>query len=322
LSNNKTERQPNWFVRTLIIALALVMTTMACFAFFRGEPPFSLSPSLLALLGLIIVVCVSESFDNLSLGKLVSLQRKVEKQASEKASLSEENAGLRSQLLTLVANVQQRQVNATFNAPPESWGKLIGVVQAKEPAEEESTEEESDVRGSSPGQARAQIDRDADHVDRWRVAETLALRSYFDRLNIPTSERIRDAEFSTNFHGIDPIMDRRIVFDAYVRGEGKEHFVEAMKATSYSLIMVDRIYVMLNKIRLYKQAKNTEADLTLIFVEMEDDDRDLRPFSRRASRFLEYFQPAIANNLLRVETIRVSAEEINSEISGGQQALL
>ncbi|MBM9518903.1 hypothetical protein JWG39_03625 [Desulforhopalus vacuolatus] len=320
MSENATT-QPNWFVRALIVGLALVMITMACFAFFKGEPQFALSPSLLSLLGLIIVLCVSESFDNLSLGKLISLQRKVEEQASDKASLSEENAGLRGQLLTLVSNVQQRQVNATFNAPPDSWGNLLGVVQAKEPVEEESSDAESDEQESSPAQVRTPSGSGSDRVNRWRAAETLALRAYFDRLDIPTSERIRDAEFSTNFHGIDPIMDRRIVFDAYVRGDNKEHFVEAMRANSHSFMMADRLYVMLNKIRLYKQAKSTDADLTLIFVELEDDDED-RPVSRRANRILEFFQPAIANKLLKVETVGVSAEEIDEEISDGQRALL
>lgn len=55
----------------------------------------------------------------------------------------------------------------------------------------------------------------------------------------------------------------------------------------------------------------------MLDIEGEDDNR---PWS--IDRFYDYFQSAISNKLLKIETISVSAEEIENYGSEGQQSLL
>lgn len=77
---------------------------------------------------------------------------------------------------------------------------------------------------------------------------------------------------------------------------------------------------MLTKIWLYRQAKKVQAELILLIVDTEGEEADERP--RTSNRLIEYFQPAIANDILRVESIKITAAEIDLELSGNQRTLL
>lgn len=315
------QQKPNNFVRALIVGLVLALCTLGFFNFFWREPQFEISAGLLALLALVILLSLSEVFDNLAFGSILSLRRKVSEEKASKEALRDDNRELRSQLVTLVSNIQQSQVNNTFNAPPEAWAKLLGVVPATEPEVKEEPEPEV------PAPAVAQTDTAPDlrqssrqRYDRLRIAESIAIRRYLDSMQVPQSERLLNAEFSSSFQGIDPVMDRRIIFDAYVKADSHERFIETVRARSPSSIYADRLYVMLTKIWLYRQAKKVQAELILLIVDAEEEVGDERSSSSR--RFIEYFQPAIANDLLRIESIKVTAEEIDLEQSGSQRPLL
>jgi hypothetical protein len=310
------QQEPNTFVRALIVGLVLALCTLAFFNFFWRDPPFDISAGLLALLALVVLLSLSELFDNLAFGSILSLQRKVSEEKASKEALREDNSELRGQLVTLVSNIQQSQVNNTFNAPPEAWAKLLGVVPATEPdAKEEEPEPQvpeatAELRQSSSRQ----------RYERFRAAKAVAVRRYLDSIQVPQSERILKAEFSASFQDIDPVMDRRIVFAAYVKNDSRERFIETVRARSSSvMVYADHLYVMLTKIWLYRQAKKAQAELILLMVEAEDEENDENRSS--SSRFIEYFQPAIANDLLRIESIKVTEAEIDLELGSHQPSL-
>jgi hypothetical protein len=99
--------KPNTFVRALIVGLVLALCCLSFFNFFWREPPFEISAGLLALIALIVLLSLSEVFDHLTFGTILSLQRKISAEKASKESLREDNRELRSQLVTLVANIQQ-----------------------------------------------------------------------------------------------------------------------------------------------------------------------------------------------------------------------
>lgn len=313
-------RKPNWFVRTLIIGLVLALCCMTFFNFFLREPPYEISAGLLALVSLIVLLALSEIFDNLKFGTILSLQRKVAEEKEAKETLREDNKELRSQLVSLVANIQQSQVNNTFNAPPEAWARLLGVVASGDPA----AKDDIDSQGPAPAATHSESQEterqsSRQRSERWRAAESIAIRKYLDSIQVPQSERLLNAEFSSSFHNIDPVMDRRIVFDAYTKADVHERFIEAIRGRMLSTIMyADRLYVMLTKIWLYQQAKKVQAELILLLVDFEDDEPDDR--ARANNRIIEYFQPAIANSILRVERVSVSSAEVEVELSGNQSS--
>lgn len=214
------QEKPNTFVRALIVGLVLALSSLSFFNFFWRDPPFEISAGLLALIALIVLLTLSEVFDHLTFGAILSLKRRVEEEKASKESLREDNRELRSQLVTLFTNIQQSQVNNTFNAPPEAWAKLLGVVPSPEPTAKDEIDEQiqSAVAAQTESQEAAR-QPSRQRYERQRAVESVAIRKYLDSIEVPHSERLLNAEFSSSFHNIDPIMDRRIVFDAYVKAD-------------------------------------------------------------------------------------------------------
>jgi len=312
------ENQPNYFVRTLIGILVLALIVLVGLSFSLGEPRYGISSGIITVILIVVVLVLSESFNQLSIGKVLSLTKEVSKKKEENATVKEENKELRQNLFQIVSNIQQSQVNNTFNAPPEAWLKLLGVVPATEPKEEAAPEEvlQPDVAAIQEPSKKDEL-RQRGRLR--RAAEDVGLRKFTSSLTLPESSIIYGAEFSTAFHGIDPIMERRVIFDCYLKGTDVERFVEVKHRDMVSQMAMDSLYIMLSKIHLYRQAKNTNAELILVLV---STDFDLESISSRDERFLESFQPAIANKLLRIEHVQVSQEEAQQGIKERQLSLL
>jgi len=309
--------RPNYFVRTLISVLVVALAVMVGISFAFGQPQYGITGGIITVILIIVVLVLSESFNQLSIGKILSLTKEVAKKKEENATVKEENKELRQNLFQIVSNIQQSQVNNTFNAPPEAWLKLPGVVPATEPKEEATPEETPSPDTVTQGQSREDEFRQRNRLR--RSAEEIGLRKYIAGLSLPESSIIYGAEFSTAFHGIDPIMERRVIFDCFLKGTDVERFVEVRHRDMTSPMVMDNLYIMLSKINLYRQAKNTNAELILVLVST-DFDQESR--AGRYERLLDSFQPAIANKLLRIEHVQVTQEEAQKAIEERQSSLL
>lgn len=312
------EDRPNYFVRFLISALVVALSVLVGLSFVFGQPQYGIGGGIITVILIVVVLVLSESFNQLSIGKILSLTKEVAKKKEENVAVKEENKELRQNLFQIVSNIQQSQVNNTFNAPPEAWLKLLGVVPATEPKEEVAPEETipSEV-AATQGPSRDEEFRQRSRLR--RSAEEIGLRKYISSLSLPESSVIYGAEFSTAFHGIDPIMERRVIFDCFLKGTDVERFVEVRHRDMTSPMVMDSLYIMLSKINLYRQAKNTNAELILVLVST-DFDQESR--SSRYERLLDSFQPAIANKLLRIEHVQVSQDEAQRSIEERQPSLL
>lgn len=303
--------KPNWFVRLLIVLMSIALLAMAYTSFFFKVPAYEISIGILTIFALVIVLTLSEAFNNMSVGKLINLSREVEKKTGEIETVKNENSELRGELFKIVSNIQQSQVNNTYNAPSDEWLKLLGVVKATEPDDDEEKETDSETQRAVEYLAERERMRAESRQRRElrQASEAVAFTKFAANLAVPESEIIRGAEFSQAFDEIDPIMSRKIVFDGYIKGPTLERFIEVRPKRMVSTIYYDRLYVMLNKIFLYRQAKGGSAELILLLADIEGDD-DARPWS--TERFYEYFQPAISNKLLKIENIKISTEELES----------
>ncbi|TLN27271.1 hypothetical protein FDZ71_00005 [bacterium] len=310
----EAEAKPNWFVRVLIVLLCLALFTLVYVSFFAATPRYVISAGMITLVALIVVLALSESFNQLSIGTLLSLRREVARQEEEKRAVKSENQELRSELVRVMTTVSQSQVNNTLVGTPEALLRALGVVPAEPTAEddaerqaaEEACVEQPPTQGRVEGPSRWQ---------RLRAAERIATTKYLAALDLPESEVLTEVEFSAGFRGIDPVMDRRITFDAYARGAGHERFFEFRPVTAVSPMFFDRLYVMLSKVHLYAMAKRIRADLVLVLIDLPEEPDTGRWYP--TERLFEWFEPAVVNRLLRIERIAVSAEEIAAELEGG-----
>src|SRR3954467_6438954 len=99
------EKKPNWFVRVLIILLCLFICGLIYFNFFGNsyygiKTSAQITTQLLVLIAFLTVLVLSEAFDNFSVGKLITLSRKVKEKEETNKELKQENNELRNQILT------------------------------------------------------------------------------------------------------------------------------------------------------------------------------------------------------------------------------
>lgn len=319
------KKNVNYFVRSLISIVALAVSVMAFLSFFLAEPKYQITTGIITLIAIVVVLVLSESFNNLSIGKVLTLSNEVKKKESEKETVKDENKVLRQELFKIVANVQQSQVNNTYNAPSDEWLKALGVVKSDDDDEENDEDEICDNNSVSdesklkaPSSAINNNDYERNRRKLRRYAIDAALNKYASRHPALETEFVGRVEFSSAFHAIDPIMDRRIVFDGYLKNGDDEIFVEVRHKEMNSLMFLDRLYLMLSKINLYREAKNSNAELLLLIIETPFFESDGR---NKVDRLVEYFQPAIKNGLLRIEYMKITEEEAVAASNGHQPQL-
>lgn len=303
--NNKA----SWVTRLLTVAFLLFLGFLVTESFYKASPVYAITAGILVILALMAILVLSEAFNTFSLGKLLTLSREVSKSTQEKQELKTDNTELRKALVQLAVNVHQSQVNATINTSGVDLLHALGVVKAEK--KEEDIEQETKQPATS-SEVASPIERESG-IQSFRIkqmAESLALDKYITANSIQKIDVERDIQFSSSFENLDPIMERRITFDGYMKSASKEYFFEVRSSRGMSPMFWDRLYVMLSKILFYREAKKVPTELILIITKLPEPEPESGP--RYFERFIQAFQPAIAGGLLRVEQIEITAEELSA----------
>ena len=102
-------KETNKFVRTLIVFMCIGLVVLIAYNFFCVAPKGELNSGIFTLLAFLIVLVLSESFDNFSIGKLISISKEVKKKESEKKELERKNELLINQILSISNTQNQNQ---------------------------------------------------------------------------------------------------------------------------------------------------------------------------------------------------------------------
>lgn len=289
----------NWFVRTLIVIFCSFLGVMVVFRFFLVEPKGDISGGLLVLLAFVLVLVLSELFDNFSIGKLVNMSKSLKEKEVQKTELKKENAELRTQLITVTTSVSQRQTSTNIFGLPDQMAELLTVKKAADEEVEAKRREEEVPRAAATETPTRRIDR--------AQLESTSIKKFVLAQNLQAFNVIQEAKLSTQFSGIDPITDTTPIFDAYINTVDSEVFVEIRPIGYTSLMFRDRLYVMLTKLHHYKTIKKANVYLALVLANVpEETSRPAGPYLDRLQR---EFEPAITSGLLRIYVIEFSSEE-------------
>lgn len=308
------------FVRISIYVLAIFIAGLVVAGFLLGEPKYQLSAEIITLVLIILVLFLSESFNNLSLGKILTLSKENKAAKSENSNLKAENTDLRNQLINVATNVSQSQV--TYNGLSPELLKALNVVpagesdkEAKGKLEEESNEELSTrpTPQDTPPQTELQqlMPNGASRMRLMRTLEPDAIANFCKSIGINTDEVRHEVRFASAFEGLDPIMEGSVVFDAYYQLEEKELFFEVVRSDMLRPDRMYYLYQMLTKLFLYRKAKSSSAELILIVIELPEEVRSRYGWHDRGQeRLKSQFAPAVANKLLRIENIKYKEDEL------------
>jgi hypothetical protein len=318
ISKHKT----NWFVRTLIIAFSSFLIALVAYKVFYVDPGAEISGGLVLVIAFIVILILSESFNNFSIGEIISMSREVKEKDLQTKDLKTENIELRNQLISISNSINLRQTSTNIIGYP---GVNFDAVTVKKAAQEEienkKNEEDSQLISHPeiitpsveltesltmivPNTPKPDISQGASSkgvtiLERRRELERIEemmISNYVGNNNFGSFNLVRSAKLAPQFSGIDPITDRTPVFDGYINTSESEIFIEVrVNGVRGATMLFDKLYVMLSKINHYKAIKKTNAYLSLLLGNNHDEEL-MGSFDKLVSEF----EPAINSGLLRL----------------------
>lgn len=300
MDNNQNNKKPIFeVIILLIVIIPLIFISFTCSSY-----KFEITASIIILICLLIIVLLSNSFDNFQIGKLISLKRNITEYKIKNERLENEKNELVKQLINF--NIQaQHTSNMNFNGISlEDLKKGIFVEKASEKEIKDNKSEEDKERIKDN---KIESKEPEKIIDREKL-ESLILKKCFGTINFGSI--VTDVKVNNKFNDIDPISNRTVIFDAFYIEQETERFIEINQYISP--MFYDRLYVMLSKIYHYRKIKNLNSNLTLIIPKLPKSvERNmLRRSPYSIDRLKENFFPAISSGLLKVLEVEVTEEEI------------
>lgn len=275
----------------VLLLLSLLIVGLIIGAFIFSSTKYEITAAIITLVCLLIIIALSNSFDNFSIGTILSISREA-KDNKEKAEKLEKE---KNELILKLVNINFQSQNASNNLIISDAVAKSLVVQKANPDEIKEDKKEESTPEHTPKTRRIDSEK----------LESLVLEKYF---GISKSASIlREVKVVTQFQGVDPISDRTVFFDAYYNDSGKECFIEITRNNYSSIMLHDRLYIQLNKIYHYRNSKNSNAMLILLVAKLQDEEEvnTLRSFDRIKG----YFAPAITSGLINIQYIELAKEE-------------
>ena len=314
------EQQHSVFVRIAIYILATFIAILIGTGYFLGEPKYQLSTDIIILILILVVLFLSESFNNLSIGKILTISKDYKKKEVENKELKSENSELRNQIINVATNVSQSQV--TYNGISSDLLKLLKVVPAGDNTENDKTDFEKEDEEKIATDKKVENKEPKTEVEKFlsknsskrklmQYIEQASLNSILNELNIPSTDVQGEVRFTSALEGLDPIMENSVTFDGYYQLEREELFFELIRSDTLRPERFYYLYQMLSKIFLYRKAKKIKAELILIIIDIPES-MQYRPSLRNKSieRLISQFKPSTDNELLKIKTISYSEEQI------------
>lgn len=297
-----TDKKTNNFVRALIVALSGFIVWIVAYSFLSLEPKGTISTGIITLIILLVVIVLSESFDNFSVGKMLTMSREIKAKDTSINKLNSENTELRKELVNVVTSISQNQSSTNIIGFPDDLAKKMGVEKA---TDEEITKKRTEESEESTERLRP-VRRRVNH----QKLEELAFSHFLQKRNLTNYDLIQEAKLVTQFSGIDAVSNMQPIYDGYINTGESEIFLEVKVARASSIMMREKVYLMLNKIYLYNKVKNANAHLNLLLVDIEGGESDSMRNQRTTDRLKEFFEPSIVNGLLRIVPIELTEDEI------------
>jgi hypothetical protein len=307
-----TETKINYFIRSLIVCLGLLITSIILTKFYYFEPKGEISNGIIILISLLIILFLSEIFDSFSLGQFLTLKRTISEKNEKITELKESN----DKLLNIVIannNLSQKSTmtNVTGISPEEFAKTIISVIKAdKDATDKEETRKEKIAEMVVDEEEKNELLQTPVKRINLPKLEEYVLTKFIDNKDLRRYSYIENAQILMPQKEIDPISDFNPIFDGYVETEYYEMFIEIKLRNSPLIMFRERLYVMLSKLNYYRKAKKTNAYLNLILVDRPIENE--RKYSNYEAKLIAEFEPAIRMGLLRIEYIQLSEEEMSN----------
>lgn len=296
------QNKPNIFARVLIGILGTLIISLIVAKFYFFDSKAEISNGIIILLGLLIIVFLSEIFDSFSLGQFLNLKRTIKEKEEKITDLKESNDKLLNIVITNNSLAQKQSLTNVNGISTEEFTRsIISVIKAdKETREKEESGKEKIYELAEeeiPKKPRKRFD--FQKMRNWGVTK------FIDNKDFRKYNFIEDAQILMPQKDLDPINVDNPVFDGYVETEKFEVFLSVKLRSSMYMLNRDRLYVMLSKLYYYRLAKKTNVYLNLILVDRPEDTK-----GNLDERIIKDFEPAIRSGLLKLDYYEIDEKDM------------
>lgn len=296
------QNKPNIFARVLIGILGTLIISLIVAKFYFFDPKAEISNGIIILLGLLIIVFLSEIFDSFSLGQFLTLKRTIKEKEEKITDLKESNDKLLNIVITNNSFAQKQSLTNVNGISTEEFTRsIISVIKAdKETREKEESGKEKIYELAEeeiPKKPRKRFD--FQKMRNWGVTK------FIDNKDFRKYNFIEDAQILMPQKDLDPINIDNPVFDGYVETENFEVFLSVKLRSSMYMLNRDRLYVMLSKLYYYRLAKKTNVYLNFILVDRPEDTK-----GNLDERIIKDFEPAIRSGLLKLDYYEIDEKDM------------
>lgn len=313
VENKQESNKGKKFFYIFLSILSVVMIAMAIVSFIHGEPKYAISNGIIFVFALIAILLVFDSIESLNVGNVLSLKTKVKEKEKEVDKLNAENTQLRNQFISVMTTTMNKQ-NVYVGY---SKDYIVEKAEKKDSEEEETptreTEHTAPSASVSDGRTYSYQKRRAIHN---RLEELLFSR--FKNENAIAEANIRrDVKITNIGVSSDPIIEKDVIYDAYVKRPMDELFIEISANMSSRILFDFRLYFMISRVFYYSQANKVKAKMILVLPKFSDayiqkNTELMRAYdlNRAVPKIKEIYEPAIQNDLLEIVEIDISDDEI------------
>lgn len=299
MSNEEPDKRPHSiFVRVLIAMLGLLLATMIVYRYFFLDPRGEITYGLLVLIFFLVILVLSESFDNFSFGTLLAVTRQLRTREAENTVLKQEVSDLRGHLVTVATSVSQNQSSTNVISLSDVLARSVTVQPAAADDIEEKRALEEPPKDMGISTAR--------EVPNWGVAIDNARKKVLAANGWNQYPAIYDAKITSVLPVSDPFMTSAAIFDCYIVTPDLDVFVMLVPAfVARGGVLRANLYRWLSILDRYRTTKNKNVLLALGIIRTPND--ELKEASLH--RLEELYSPAITNRFLTVVEVTLTREE-------------
>lgn len=290
----------------LFVLLILFISTFTIINFVFYEN-YNITWKTIICFALLIVLVLSESFDSLSIPKIISLSRTIKEKEDENKQLKEYN----NKIMSYMANIHTSNSNQQnlYVAPisKESSSNINDV--DKNIKEFDESKENMNIQ-----ETRIKM---RERFKYRHSTEMALLKKAMTGKKTPQYNVI----LTNNSFSNSKIMKDEIVFDACVFENGENHFYQVSLCSGY-IDNFHSLYRYLEMVDNYQKYTNIPSKLILLIPnsdsKLKEKIGDMFQINY-VDRIKKKFSPAINNNLLEIKEIKISLEEVENELNNSKR---
>lgn len=304
--------EPNYkFTRRLVLVLFILILSIVVSSYILASPIGTISNSIITLILILVILSLSEIYDNFSIGKIFSLSKDNKNKDNTISELKNRNDLLNEQILRISTTMNSKQSTSNYFGYPQ------GNPNVKSTDNSSNLNEESN---SGDDEFQEELNQDNNEVETCNITEhhhrhsilkykNFGLNKFLELNNFNKYNLIQNAKIDTMNKSIDNISKSNVIYDGYMNVSETELFLQVLRSKSPQLMSTDSLYRELINIDLYNKISKKNAKIVLIVLENPKDQYNIRYSNMRLERIKNEFEPAVSKGLLRIEYYILTEQE-------------